>query len=43
MLFRSAVKEGYRKVKSFKEAVEQKAEAEKQKPGWESGAFDVSA
>lgn len=38
---KDAVKEGYHQVKSFKHAVEQKAEAEKRKPGWESGAFDV--
>lgn len=37
------VKEGYQKVKTFKETVKHKAEEEKQKPGWESGAFDVSA
>lgn len=37
------VKEGYEKIKSFKETVETKAEQEKKRPGWESGAFDVSA
>lgn len=37
------VKEGYQKVKTFKDSVQQKAEKEKQQPGWESGAFDVSA
>ena len=37
------VKEGYQKVKSFKQTVDIKAEQEKQRPGWQSGAFDVRA
>lgn len=37
------VKEGYQKVKSFKQTVEVKAEEEKSRPGWESAAFDVNA
>lgn len=40
---KESVKEGYQKVKSFKEAVQVKAEEEKSRPGWESRAFDVSA
>ncbi|GJE93419.1 hypothetical protein PsYK624_095780 [Phanerochaete sordida] len=40
---KDAVKEGYQKVKSFKQTVDQKAAEEKKRPGWESGAFDVCA
>ena len=35
------VKEGYRQVKTFKQAVQTKSEQEKSRPGWESAAFDV--
>jgi hypothetical protein len=40
---KEAVKEKYRQVKTFKEAVQQKAEQEKKTPGWQTDAFDVSA
>jgi len=40
---KDSVKAGYQKVKSFKQAVQTKAEEEKSRPGWESHAFDVSA
>lgn len=40
---KDAVKEGIQKVRSFDQAVKEKAEQEKSTPGWESSAFDVSA
>ncbi|KAI0071485.1 hypothetical protein K474DRAFT_1668982 [Panus rudis PR-1116 ss-1] len=35
------VQQGIQKVKSFKQAVEEKSEQEKRKPGWKSDAFDI--
>lgn len=40
---KDTIKEGYQKVKTFKQSVEIKAEEERSQPGWESRAFDVSA
>jgi len=40
---KESVKEGVRKVKSFKDSVTTKVEEEKRKEGWQSSAFDVSA
>ena len=40
---KDAVKEGIQKVRSFDQAVKEKAKVEKSAPGWESSAFDVSA
>ncbi|KAI0342498.1 hypothetical protein BDW22DRAFT_1407581 [Trametopsis cervina] len=40
---KDSIKEGYQKVKSFKDTVKVKSEEEKSRPGWESQAFDVSA
>lgn len=38
---RETVKQGVQKVKSFKQAVEEKSEVEKSSPGWKSSAFNV--
>lgn len=39
---KQTVRDGVQKVKSFKQAVEEKSEGEKRSPGWKSSAFDVS-
>ncbi|OCH86793.1 hypothetical protein OBBRIDRAFT_204740 [Obba rivulosa] len=38
---KETVKEGARKVKSFKDSVKEKTEREKRTPGWQSRAFDA--
>ena len=38
---RATAKEKVRKVKSWQEAVQEKTEEERQRPGWRSPAFDA--
>lgn len=38
--FKGIVKEGKRQISSFKKSVEDKTKLEKQRPGWQSAAFD---
>ncbi|EMD36643.1 hypothetical protein CERSUDRAFT_136886 [Gelatoporia subvermispora B] len=38
---KETVKEGVRKVKSFKDSIKEKTEHERNTPGWQSRAFDV--
>ncbi|KAJ3577024.1 hypothetical protein NP233_g34 [Leucocoprinus birnbaumii] len=38
---KSMVKEGKKQISSFKKSVEEKTQLERQRPGWQSAAFDV--